>query len=167
MFKGMTGAGKILLIASLALNLAIVGLFLGHRISHWGGKKHHGLKHHILKVVPENKRDAVAKIINDHHAKYPRKRGHFKQKWEELEVFLRAENFDRDQFLAVFQANIEKQNQRRLDGGKAIADIAQVLTAQERNEVLNKLKKKWRKHRRFFKKRHEDKQLNKSEKTAE
>lgn len=157
MFKGMTKTGKTILIISLAANLAIIGLFIGHKISHWRGHHHHGLKAHVIKVMPEAKRDAVEGILKAFKEKHPKRRGRGRKNWAELDKHLRAENFDRAAFTAAVTEAIEKHNQRFIDGGNAIADIAELLTYEERVDVLNKIREKMQRRRRFFKHRHHDK----------
>ncbi len=154
MMKGMTKMGKIILIVSLALNLAVIGAFLGHRLWHWRGHHHHGLKHHILTATPETKRGSVEKILTAYKEKYPQKQRHFITKWSEIDKLLRADTFDRAAFQDAIDQRIAASNQRMKDSGQTIADIAELLTKEERIRVLDELKKKWRKRRRYRKHRH-------------
>lgn len=153
MFSGMKKWTKILFLVSLALNFIVIGTFAGHRLGIWKKFHHHGMSHHILKIMPENKRPDVEKILTSYKQTHPHKRGKFIRNWPQFDTLLRAESFDRAAFLAAFSNEITRHNQRWVDGGKTIADIAELLTPQERVEVLDKLKKKWER-RRHYRRRH-------------
>ena len=151
LFQGMSKPGKILFVLSLALNLAVIGSLLGHRL--WHGHAHpHGMKQHILKIIPEAKRDAVERVLTNHQQNHPRKRP-FVENWSKYEALLRAEQFNREAFLKTFQDEITHRTDGLSADGKAIADIAEILTHQERIQVLEKLKQKWH-HRKKFHHRH-------------
>ena len=152
LFQGMSKPGKILFILSLALNLAVIGSLVGHRL--WHGRGHpHGMQHHILKLIPEAKKDAVEKVLNSFQKNHPRKRP-FIENWNKYETLLRAEEFNREAFLQTFQSEITNRTERLSAGGKAIADIAEILSHEERIEVLNKLKQKWHRHKRMHHRHH-------------
>lgn len=148
-FSGMSTWVKIVFIASLALNLAVVGSFAGHRLGLWKGKHHHGMHKYILSVMPVEKRDQVEKILSSYRAEHPKKRGKFMRQLEKFDTQLRAENFDRAAFMTSFQEEIELHNKRWLAGGKTIADIAVLLTAEERAAALDKIKKKLERKRKY------------------
>ncbi len=153
MLKGLSRWMKLLFVASLALNFVVIGVFAGHRLGLWHGGHHHGLRHHILKIMPEDKREQVDKILKAHREKYPFKKRRFRDDWPKYEEALRAKNFDRAAFLKMFEQNGAKHCDRIVDSGKTIADVAELLSHQERVEVLDKIKKHW-KHRRRFRHRH-------------
>lgn len=139
---------RILFIASLALNLAVVGAFAGHRLGLWKGKHHHGLSKFIVSSVPAEKRDAVKKILDDLKKEHPRRGDKHIENWQLIDSKLRQENFDRAEYLEAFRIEVNRKNERMLAGGNAIADIAELLTPQERVQVLDKMKKKLkRKHK--------------------
>lgn len=142
---------KIIFIASLALNLAVVGAFAGHRMGLWKGKHHHGISKFILSSVPAEKRDAVETILANLKKEHPRRGGKYIENWQLIDSKLRQENFDRAEFLEAFQTEINRKNQRYLAGGNAIADIAELLTPQERVEALDKMKKKLKRRRKYKK----------------
>ena len=150
MMKGMSTVGKIVFVVSLALNLAVLGAFVGHRLWHAKGH-HHGLKQYVLSVIPEGKRTEIDKILTDYKNKYPKRPKRFMANWKELDQLLRADTFDRAAFEKAMNQNIEGENQRFIDGGKVIADIAERLTKEERIKVLDELGRKWKKRRHFFK----------------
>jgi len=150
MFAGLSGWTKIIFIASLVVNFIIIGTFASHRLGWWKGGHGHGLQSYILKEVPETKRAQVSEILSTYKEKHPFKKRRFYKNWPKFEEFLRQENFDRSKFLEVFNEAIERHNERWIDGGNAIADIAELLSPQERVTLLDELKKKW-KHRRHSK----------------
>ncbi len=136
---------KIIFFLSLALNFAVIGVVaskkLGfHKWRHWG------MQHHVLKAIPEAKRPEVKKILEDYRKSYPRKRGRMIKNWDQFEKLLLAEKFDREKFISAFNQELVQHNQRWTNGGKVIADIAELLTVEERKEVLKKFKRKmkWR-----------------------
>lgn len=143
---------KTLFIISLALNFAVIGAMAGHRLGLWRGKHHHGLHHHLLKEIPEAKRAQAAKIIEDYKKAYPRKRGRLIFDWSKIEELLTEETFNRDAFLTAFNAEIDEHNKRFYEGGKSIADIAALLTQEERKAIVATMKTKWEQRRKF--KRH-------------
>lgn len=136
---------KIIFFLSLALNFAVIGVVaskkLGfHKWRHWG------MQHHVLKAIPEAKRPEVKKILEDYRKSYPRKRGRMIKNWDQFEKLLLDEKFDREKFISAFNQELVQHNQRWTNGGKVIADIAELLTVEERKEVLKKFKRKmkWR-----------------------
>lgn len=136
---------KIIFFLSLALNFAVIGVVaskkLGfHKWRHWG------MQHHVLKAIPEAKRPEVKKILEDYRKSYPRKRGRMIKNWDQFEKLLLDEKFDREKFISAFNQELVQHNERWTNGGKAIADIAELLTVEERKEVLKKFKRKmkWR-----------------------
>lgn len=66
--------------------------------------------------------------------------------WDQFEKLLLEENFDREKFISAFNQELIQHNERWTNGGKVIADIAELLTVEERKEVLKKFKRKmkWR-----------------------
>ena len=153
LFKGLSPAVKITLIISLALNLVVFGSLLGHRLWHWQGGHHaHGMKQHILKIIPEPKRAAVDKILSDYENKHPK--GKRFQDWSKFEEILIAKTFERSQFLKTIQSEIDRRSQRFQAGGKAIADIADLLSTEERISVMKKLKKKWHRRKKYHHRHH-------------
>lgn len=139
---------KILFVISLALNFAIIGAMAGHRLGLWHGKHHHGLYHHLLKEIPEAKRAQAAKILEDYKKAYPHKRGKLIANWSKFEELLTEETFNREAFLTAFNAEIDEHNKRFYEGGKSIADIAALLTQEERKAVVANMKTKWERKRR-------------------
>jgi superfamily II DNA/RNA helicase len=136
---------KIIFFLSLALNFAVIGVVaskkLGfHKWRHWG------MQHHVLKAIPEAKRPEVKKILEDYRKSYPRKRGRMIKNWDQFEKLLMEERFDREKFISAFNQELVQHNERWTNGGKVIADIAELLTVEERKEVLKKFKRKmkWR-----------------------
>jgi Spy/CpxP family protein refolding chaperone len=146
-FSGMSTWVKILFLASLAFNLAIIGTFAGHRLGFWHGKHHHGMHRYIVSTMPADKRDRVEKILSTYKAAHPRRSRKLLARWDKFDSQLRAETFDRAAFIDTFKQEIEKNNQRLLDGGNVIADIAELLTPSERAAVLDKIKKKLERRR--------------------
>lgn len=141
---------KIIFFLSLALNFAVIGVVaskkLGfHKWRHWG------MQHHVLKAIPEAKRPEVKKILEDYRKSYPRKRGRMIKNWDQFEALLLDEKFDREKFISAFNQELVQHNQRWTNGGKVIADIAELLTVEERKEVLKKFKQKMKRRHRHHK----------------
>lgn len=141
---------KIIFFLSLALNFAVIGVVaskkLGfHKWRHWG------MQHHVLKAIPEAKRPEVKKILEDYRKSYPRKRGRMIKNWDQFEALLLDEKFDREKFIAAFNQELVQHNERWTNGGKVIADIAELLTVEERKEVLKKFKQKMKRRHRHHK----------------
>lgn len=139
---------KIIFFISLALNFAVIGVVASKKLGFhkW---RHGGMQHHVLKAIPEAKRPEVKKILEDYRKSYPRKRGRMIKNWDQFEKLLAEEKFDREKFIGAFNQELVQHNERWTNGGKVIADIAELLTVEERKEVLKKFKRKmkWR-HRR-------------------
>jgi len=141
---------KIIFFLSLALNFVVIGVVaskkLGfHKWRHWG------MQHHVLKAIPEAKRPEVKKILEDYRKSYPRKRGRMIKNWDQFEALLLDEKFDREKFIAAFNQELVQHNERWTNGGKVIADIAELLTVEERKEVLKKFKQKMKRRHRHHK----------------
>ncbi len=147
MFSGLSGWTKIIFIASLVVNFIILGTFASHYLGWWRGGHGHGLHSYILKEIPEGKREQVSEILSAYKEKHPFKKRRFYKNWPKFEEFLRKESFDRLKFIEAYNQAIELHNERWIDGGNAIADIAELLSPEERIKLLDQLKKKW-KHRR-------------------
>lgn len=143
---------KTIFIISLALNFLVIGAIAGKKMGFWRGN-HHSMHHHVLKIIPEEKREKVRNILDDYKSAYPRRHGKMIKNWEKFEVLLVQNQFDRETFLTTFNKELEDHNERWISGGKVIADIAGLLTTEERKSVLKKLKRKMR-HRKHRHKHH-------------
>lgn len=141
---------KIIFFLSLALNFAVIGVVASKKLGFhkW---RHGGMQHHVLKAIPEAKRPEVKKILEDYRKSYPRKRGRMIKNWDQFEALLLDEKFDREKFISAFNQELVQHNQRWTNGGKVIADIAELLTVEERKEVLKKFKQKMKRRHRHHK----------------
>lgn len=145
---------KIIFFISLALNFAVIGVVASKKLGFHKKWRHWGMQHHVLKVIPEEKRPQVKKILEDYRNSYPHRRGKMIRSWDKFEDVLLKENFDRAEFLEVYSKELEQHNQRWVNGGKVIADIAELLTVAERREVLKKIKRKMKRRHRHHHKHH-------------
>lgn len=147
---------KIIFIISLAFNFAVLGMMAGHKLGFWR-KQHHGIHNYVIKSVPAEKRDAIEKILKEYkvgHKKYKRSN---KEKWKKFEALLTVEPFNRDAFITAFNAETDGRTTRWIASGKVIADIAELLSVEERKDLLAKLKKRGKWKRRFMPKHDKNK----------
>ncbi len=140
---------KVIFIISLAFNFAVLGVMAGHKLGFWH-KHHHGFKKYVIQSVPAEKRDAVEKILKEYKAGHKAYKRSKKEKWQKFEALLTVEPFNRDEFITAFNAENEGRTTRWVASGKVIADIAELLTVEERKDLLTKLKKRGKWKRRFL-----------------
>jgi|GEM_PF-5743041 len=147
---------KIIFFISLALNFAVVGVVASKKLGFHKKWRHGGMQHHVLKVIPEEKRPQIKKLLEEYKKSSPHRPGKMIRNWDEFEGILLEENFNREQFLTMFNKELEQHNQRWVNGGKVIADIAELLTVEERKDVLKKIKRKIERRHRHHKRRHDE-----------
>lgn len=147
---------KIIFFISLALNFAVIGVVASKKLGFHKKWRHGGMQHHILKVIPEEKRPQIKNLLEEYKKSSPHRPGKMIRNWDKFEEILIEEKFNREQFLTTFNKELEEHNQRWVNGGKVIADIAELLTVAERKDVLKKIKRKMKRRHRRHKHRHGD-----------
>ncbi len=147
---------KIIFFISLALNFAVIGVVASKKLGFHKKWRHGGMQHHILKVIPEEKRPQIKNLLEEYKKSSPHRPGKMIRNWDKFEEILIEDKFNREQFLTTFNKELEEHNQRWVNGGKVIADIAELLTVGERKDVLKKIKRKMKRRHRRHKHRHGD-----------
>jgi len=147
---------KLLLIVSLALNVAVIGM-IGGTAMRGGEKSEYGDKtanepgldrrqSRILRMVPEARRDAARAILMARSAEYSAAQAALKQAQMDLIDALRAEPFDPARVSAALEARRQASGTVWGIGYEQLVQIAADLTAAERGELADSLEertKRW------------------------
>lgn len=133
---------KPLFIASLALNLMVLGAVAGWAFRHggphgsWGGR--HGGPDRILWLLPDEKRDGARAIIERYRANDSTREAEGKAAREAVSIALAAEPFSQLALESALKRVGEAEIGRRLDP-KMLAEIAATLSLDERKELAEHL----------------------------
>lgn len=136
---------KPLFIASLALNLLVLGAMAGWAFKHggrhgpWGGGRHGG-PDRILWLLPEAKRDAARAIIERYQAGEGARETESKAARDAVSAALTAEPFSQPALEVALKRAGDAEIGRRLDP-KMLAEIAATLSLEERKELAEDLQR--------------------------
>ncbi len=131
-----------LLIASLALNLLVLGAVAGFGWRHggphgpWGGR--HGGPDRILWLLPDEKRDGARAIIERYRANESARDSETKAGRDAVAAALTAEPFSQPALESALRRVGEAEIGRRLNP-KMLAEIAATLSLDERKELAEHL----------------------------
>ena len=137
---------KWLLIASLAVNLLILGgaagAFWTHRhggrhFGHWQGREH-GLMGFVRELAPNRQGDVRAALEAEREKVKPM-RDVVKEGWKETNSVLATEPFDKDKLKAAMTRMIEAETRMRTAISDALVETASKLMPEERQKL-----KAWR-----------------------
>ena len=137
---------KWLLIASLALNLLIIGgaagAFWSHRhggrhFGHWQGREH-GLMGFLRELAPERQGELRAALEAEREKIKPLREG-VKEEWKETNAVLGVEPFDKEKFNAAMTRMIDAETRIRTVISGALVETAVKLNPGERQKL-----KAWR-----------------------
>jgi uncharacterized membrane protein len=135
-----------LLIASLALNLLIIGgaagAFWSHRhggrhFGHWQGREH-GLMGFVRELAPDRQGDVRAALEAERAKIKPMREG-VKEGWKETNTILGTEPFDKDKLKEAMSRMIEAEVKMRTAISDALIETAAKLSPEERQKL-----KAWR-----------------------
>lgn len=134
------------LIASLAVNLLIVGGLAGSFISHqrhggWHGRHGGGERGLIgfLRQLPQEKREALRPELERERERLKAMREAIKDAWSEANAAISAEPFDKEKLKAALGKQIESELKLRTAVSDAVAETAAKLDTAERQSL-----KEWR-----------------------
>ena len=139
---------KLLLIVSLALNVAVIGMIGGTAMR--GGEKtanEPGLdrrQSRILRMVPEARRDAARAILIARSDEYAAAQAALKQAQMDLIDALRSDPYDRARVSAALEARREASGTVWGIGYEQLEQIAADLNGAERSELADRLEERTR-----------------------
>jgi len=130
------------LLPSLALNLLVVGLVVGHvigdkpdrrvpRVDRMGGPMTFALSH-------EDRRE-IGKALRQEYRESRPSRDAIRQQYQDVIAALRAEPFDKAALEAVFEAQLAGANQRVAIGQKVLMDRIETMSPEERAGFASRL----------------------------
>ena len=134
-----------LLIASLALNLLVLGAVAGFGWRHggphgsWGGGRHGGADR-ILWLLPDEKRDGARAIVERYRANDGIRESQAKAARDAVATALTAEPFSQGTLESALRRVGEAEIGRRLDPAM-LAEIAATLSLEERKELAEHLQR--------------------------
>lgn len=146
-----------LLVASLALNLLVLGAMAGWAFKHggphgpWGGGRHGG-PDRILWLLPDDKRDGARAIIERYRANEGAREAEGKVARDAVSAALTSEPFSQPAFEAALKRAGEAEIGRRLDP-KMLAEIAATLSLDERKELAEHLGRLMERRKRWGRKK--------------
>lgn len=130
-----------LLVASLALNLLVVGGMIGAKISHhkrFGAPGLHGADRGLMGFVrdlPEDRRTVIGDQIKKLRDGVKPLRQAVREAWDETNTVLTAEPFDKAKFEASLAKVSAAEDTFRAAVNSGFADTAAALTADERKQL--------------------------------
>ena len=148
--------GRILLIASLALNLLFIGAIGGSMwamwAGYWGGPRHFafaGAIHHLMRELPDERRHVARDVLRRHRAEVQPLRREVRKSRRAAARIMRAEPFDEAAFRSALGELRTAELKIREAIGEIAVDLAKTLTQEERRILLRGLAR----HGRFGKRR--------------
>jgi uncharacterized membrane protein len=145
---------KLLLIASLSVNVAVVGLAGGSALRHWQAESERvrqpnepGLdrrQSRILRMVPEARRDEARTILLSRQDEYEAAREAMRKAQDALIGAMRQDPFDPGRFNAVLAERREASARMWGIGYEQMGEIVQRLDAAERAEMARQLEERTR-----------------------
>lgn len=142
------------LIASLALNLLVIGAATGAMWSHRHG--HHRLAGErgllgFVRELPNERQSKIREVLEAEREKLKPLRETARAKWAETNEVLGTEPFDKDKYKAALDRMNEAQMQVRATITDAMVDLAARLTPEERRVLKEWRERKSRRwHRRHW-----------------
>lgn len=140
--SGMPRWAKITLIASLALNLLLVGSIVGHRFVTRHGPFASVFRaaddaNRFARKLPPERRQALRAIFEKHRDTLRPLVEAVQEARKGVEAASAAEPFDKDKFIAALTALQDAEAKARAARRPMAAEMAAILTADERKRFLN------------------------------
>lgn len=142
---------KPLLIASLALNLIVIGGAAGAFFKHRHGGGHARGLTGFVKKLPAGRQPELMALVKAEREKIKPIREEIRANWDETNTALAAEPFDKDRLKAAMAKLIEAEMRMRTLVGDAIVTTAEKLSPGERQQMKawrqrhhDRLRKKWK-----------------------
>lgn len=132
-----------LLVASLALNLLIVGAFAGHRLGGRWWRGHDGTKfieRMLLRDLPSERREALKGMIGELVDAGREVRKDFADKRRAAAAAFAAEPFDRARFEAAITAMIDDGTLTRTGLVAKMGKLAEAMTPDERARFVRRFR---------------------------
>ncbi len=136
---------KVLLIASLSLNLAVAGVVGGRALHAWQVSKavraagFDRRQARLLQMVPEERRDEVQAMLRARRAEIERARREMHEATLAFIEALRSEPFDPERVAAALARRQEASRRYWTINSQEVAEIARQLDARERAELARRL----------------------------
>lgn len=143
---------KILLIVSLGLNLAVVGLVIGMKVSHHGSRAipysgSAGMRA-LMHALPQEKRAEVRKYFHQNHKRKLNKNNAAHGSLDTISAAIKAQPFDAKALDEAFNDQRKHIVSITQNAQQAFVAIIADMTDQERSAYVDNMKKqrdKWRK----------------------
>ena len=143
---------KALLVVSLGLNLAVVGLVIGAKLSGHGDKRAHfagatGLRM-FMHALPDDQRSEVRRYFRVHRTQVHVNGDAMREAMETIHVAIIARPFNPDALYTAFAAQRVHITTSTRDAQKAFVEIISQMTDAQRTVYVNTMKEKrrqWRK----------------------
>ncbi|MBV7409229.1 periplasmic heavy metal sensor [Maritimibacter sp. DP1N21-5] len=149
--SGTPGWVKLLLAASLTLNLMVVGLVVGARLGDGPPGRDPGPRTPRERVdpalgpfgraLPDNYRERATEDMRSRAGTFADNRGMFAAQLGEMLTLLRAERFDEDAFRAALEAQSQMFETRSQIGRDVVSEQIAAMSPEERQAVAEKLEK--------------------------
>ena len=143
----MTKKIKIILAASLILNVVFIGFAAGHKFRH--GDHKHGraaiYAHKLGEIVadsdlPEAQKDEFIDRLKALHLKNSKGRFGYRQTWrDDMQAVLEAPIFDAQAFRALLENRFQFFTEKQSETINVMVDIVSALSPQDRAEIAEEL----------------------------
>lgn len=142
---------KVVLVASLAVNFAVVGVYLGQSAKEeprrWGSDRR---IHRVLSMVPEARKAEATALMDEKRKEIRALRGQSRKARQEWMAAVTAEPFSADRLMAAVDARIELSMKRRAIVYRGMAELLERFSPEERAEYAARMKvriARWKKRR--------------------
>lgn len=138
------------LVASLAVNLAVLGSMAGAFWHHRHGRHEGGLSS-FVRHLPDERRAPLREFLTGEREKLKPLRDDMRKAWRESNDVLGEDPFDKDKLKAVMGRMNDAEARIRAAISDAVAETAARMTPEDRQAMKtwreHKMDRKWRRHR--------------------
>lgn len=138
------------LVASLAVNLVVLGSFAGAFWHHRHERGDRGLSG-FVRHLPDERRGPLRDFLMAEREKLKPLREEMRQAWRDSNQALGEEPFDKDKLKAAMTRMHEAEAKIRATIGDAVVETAAKMTPEDRQAMKKwrerKMERKWRRHR--------------------
>jgi uncharacterized membrane protein len=139
---------KIALVASLCLNVLVIGVAGGFLLKHRDGPRGDRIDR-IVRYLPEARRDEARSMLEARLPEYEALRDQSREARRESMALLAADPLDEAALRAALTRARAFSGQRRAMLEDAMMDFAVTLSAEERREMVEQMNRRWERRERW------------------
>ncbi len=139
---------KWFLVASVCLNLVMIGIIIGAGFSHHYAHPKYHYKKHFLQQLPDEKRKTVREIFKKHRTKRREHRKVIRQARQNVREILRSPDYSKDSFEKALTKLRELKFKLRKARDAMIIEVTSRLNLEERRAFKKTFRRGRRRHHR-------------------